>query len=468
MNENELVEICKTALHAAGEPEADVFARARNRGVARFAIGTLGQHMDLEESEVVVRVARGKRVAEAKTSSVDPKAITEALRLAACVAAVSPETEGFVGFAKAEASQIYSKDDHDLPRRSDTTVNATAEDRVAILVPALAMVRARGLVSAGVLETSAGVTAIATTGGCERSHSDSVASFRIWALETAGAGGAAGFGSAMHRDLSKLATLEETERAVRLCELGKNPKSLDAGSYDVVFEPAAVCELVEWLGMIAFGACEVEQGSSALAGRIGEAVTGENVSIAEKPLDPSAHGFGTPFDREGTSRRTVAILERGVAKNILTDRTYAARRNEASTGSSVLPLFGGSSSISGVALQMEGGSAQSVDELISGIDRGLYICRLHYVNGMLEPRRAVMTGLTRDGCFWVEKGKIQHAVGNLRFTDSILEAFGRIDALTAHRRSLPTWWNPGGATTAPAIRIRQFRFNGKSQARSAV
>jgi predicted Zn-dependent protease len=467
MKSTELLSTCKDALVRASEPEAEVFARVRQRGVARFAIGALGQHMDLEDSDVVVRVAKGRRIAEAKTSSHETSAIVEALRRAATIAAHSPETEGFGGFASKE-TQIHSKENNPAPRRSESTVNTTAEDRVALLAPALQKIAARKLVSAGVLETSSGATVVATTGGCERAHDDSVASFRIWALETPGAGGAAGFGSSMHRDITKLEIATETEHAISRCELGKNPREQEAGTYDVVFEPAAVCELMEWLGMIAFAASEVEQGSSALAGRIGEKLTGEHVTIAENPVDQGDLGFGAPFDCEGTLRRKIPIIERGIAKNVLTNRIYAARRGEASTGSAVLPSLAGGSGISGVALQMEGGGAASVDELIAGVERGLYVCRLHYVNGMLEPRRAVMTGLTRDGCFWIENGKISHAVGNMRFTDSVLEGFSRIDAMTKARRSLPTWWNPGGATTAPAIRIRQFRFNGKSQRSGAA
>ncbi|MEO7108969.1 MAG: metallopeptidase TldD-related protein [Polyangiaceae bacterium] len=476
MKSVDLLLVCKEALTQAGEVDAEVFARVRQRGVARFAIGALGQHMDLEESEVVVRVARGKRIAEAKTSSHERSAIVEAVRRAAAIAKCSPETEGFAGFASKDdrrepvprGDAIYSKERVSPPRRSEATVNTTAEGRVALLAPALSKIAARKLVSAGVLETSSGATVVATTGGCERAHDDSVASFRIWALETAGAGGAAGFGSSMHRDISRLEIEAETERAISRCELGKNPREQEAGTYDVVFEPPAVCELLEWLGMIAFSASEVEQGSSALAGRIGETITGENVSIAENPVDEGDLGFGAPFDCEGTLRRTIPIIERGIAKNVLTNRIYAARRGEQSTGSAVLPSLAGGSGISGVALQMEGGEAKSVDELISGVDRGLYVCRLHYVNGMLEPRRAVMTGLTRDGCFWIEKGKISHAVGNMRFTDSVLEGFSRIDAMTKSRKALPTWWNPGGATTAPAVRVRQFRFNGKSQTRPTM
>ncbi len=476
MKSTDLLSLCKDALVEASEPEAEVFARVRQRGVARFAIGALGQHMDLEESEVVVRVARGKRIAEAKTSSHETSAIVEALRRAAAVATHSPETDGFNGFSSKDdrrepvprGGTIYSKENNSAPRRSESTVSTTAEDRVALLAPALQKIAAHKMVSAGVLETSSGATIVATTGGCERAHDDSVASFRIWALETPGAGGAAGFGSSMQRDITRLEIATETERAISRCELGKNPREQEAGTYDVVFEPPAVCELMEWLGMIAFAASEVEQGSSALAGRIGERLTGENVTIAENPVDQGDLGFGAPFDCEGTLRRKIPIIERGIAKNVLTNRIYAARRGEASTGSAVLPSLAGGSGISGVALQMEGGSAASVDELIAGVERGLYVCRLHYVNGMLEPRRAVMTGLTRDGCFWIENGRISHAIGNMRFTDSVLEGFSRIDAMTKARRSLPTWWNPGGATTAPAVRIRQFRFNGKSQRTGAA
>lgn len=465
MKGRDLLELCKDALASAGEADAEIFARARSRGVARFAVGALGQHMQLEESEVVVRVARGKRVGEAKTSSLSREDIVLATRRAAAVAALAPEIEGFPGFAPGDddAQEFVSKENAAPPRRSETTASATAADRVALLAPALEKIRARGFTSAGVLDTSGGAVAVATTRGCARAHDDSIASYRVWALETAGAGGSAGFGSAMHRDLAKVDVLGETDRAIETCERGKNPRAQDAGTYDVVMEPAAVCELLEWLGMIAFGAAEVEQGSSALAGRIGEKITGDLVDILENPVDPSDLGFGVPFDREGTRRAAVPVIERGVAKRVLTDRTYAARRGEASTGSSVMSMLGGGSSVAAVALHMGAGKASGVDELVAGVERGLYVCRLHYVNGMLEPRRAVMTGLTRDGCFWIENGKISHAVGNMRFTDSVLEGFARIDAMTAARKAIPTWWSPAGAYVAPAIRMRQFRFNGKSQ-----
>ncbi len=144
------------------------------------------------------------------------------------------------------------------------------------------------------------------------------------------------------------------------------------------------------------------------------------------------------------------LVERGIARAVLYDRTYAARMNATSTGSALLPSAGGSGDVGPTALVLGAGTAASVEELIAGVDRGLYVARLHYVNGLIEPRRAVMTGLTRDGCFLVEKGRIARAVGNLRFTDSLLEGLARCDGMTHGRKAVPTWWSEDGAVVAPA------------------
>jgi predicted Zn-dependent protease len=254
----------------------------------------------------------------------------------------------------------------------------------------------------------------------------------------------------------------ETERAIRTCLLGKEPVSLDEGTYDVVLEPPAVAELVEWLASIAFTATSVEQGTSALRGRIGERVTGEAITIVESPLEDSPLGLAAPFDREGVWRRTVPLLERGVARGALYDRSAAARMGASSTGSALLVEGEGEGSIGASALFMDPGQAASVQELIAGVKRGLYVCRLHYVNGLLEPRRTVMTGLTRDGCFLIEDGKVSRPVGNLRFTDSFLEALGRCDGMTRERKAVATAWSDAGAHVVPAIRIRGLRWNGAS------
>ncbi len=452
-----LLALCKDALAEAGEAEAEIFVTERHRGFARFAVGELGQHMDLEEPSAFVRVAHGLHVAEAATSQLERASLVAAIRDAAAAARFVPETTGFPGFSDGSGEAPAA------PRYAKATANATAEERVARLLPAMRAVRDAKLVSAGMLETSTHRMAVATTRGCARAHEGTTASFKIWALETPGAGGAAGYGGHMHRDVTALDLMGETDRAIRIARASMNPIAIDAGAYDVVMEPAALAELLEWLASITFPAPEVEQGTSAVAGRANQSITGERITLSEDAVDASDLGFGEPFDREGTPRRRIPLIERGVAREVLYDRAYAARAGTRSTGSALVPTFGASGGIGPVALHMDGGDASSTDELIAGVDRGLYVCRLHYVNGLVEPRRAVMTGLTRDGCFLIEKGKITRPVGNLRFTDSLLEGLRRCDGLTRSRFAVPTSWTEGGACVVPAVRMRAFKFNGRSQ-----
>lgn len=459
----DLAALARAALAKAGEAEAEVVLRRTRRGFARFAMGELGQHMELSEPLAQVRVARGLRVAQTTTNTLEEAALVRAIHEAARAAERVPETTGFTGFADDREPTGASP-----ARFAESTHALDAEGRAERVGRILARIQEERLIAAGALETRTTSLAVATTRGRVVSHDGTSSQVKVWALETAGAGGAAGYGGATHRDVDALPIEEETERAIRICKSSKNPGSLDVGSYDVVLEPVAVAELIEWLAMIAFTATGMEQGTSPLRGRIGERITGESVTMTESPIDDDSAGLAAPFDREGVWRRKVPLIENGVARGVLYDRATASRAGVVSTGSALLLEGEGEGSVGATAIAMNGGAAESVDELVSGVRRGLYICRLHYVNGLLDPRRAVMTGLTRDGCFLIENGKIAHAVGNMRFTDSFLEGLARADGMTRARQAIPTWNNEAGAYLVPAVRMRGFRFNGKSQDRSSV
>ena len=460
----DLLALAREALASAGEAEAEIVLRSTRRGFARFAMGDLGQHMELSEDLALVRVAGGPsrtRVAEVSTNRLDAPSIVQAIKDAARAAANVPETALFKGFAGADETTGASPE-----RFAGSTATMDAEARADRVSPVLLAIAKAGLVSAGALETKSTRLAVATSRGRHVSHDGTSAMFKVWALETPGGGGAAGVGGQVHRDVDALDLEAETARAIGICQRSKGPGSLPEGHYDVVMEPAAVGELVEWLASIAFGATAVEQGTSAMRGRLGERITGDSITMVEDPLGDSALGMAAPFDREGVWRRKVPLIERGVARGVLYDRAAATRMGATSTGSALLPEGGDANAAIGAsAIHMEGGDAESIESLIGGVRRGLYVCRLHYVNGLLETRRAVMTGLTRDGCFLIENGKIAKPVGNLRFTDSFLGGLARVDGMTRERRAVPTAGSDAGAHVVPGIRMRGFRFTGGSQVR---
>jgi len=459
----DLLQLARDAMAAAGVADVEVSLKRVRRGFARFAMGDLGQHMELSEAQVLVRVAGGterSRVALASTNRLDVASIVDAIHDASRASSAVPPTEGFTGFASGDEPTGTRP-----TRFARATAEMDAEARADKVAPVLAAIAQAGLVAAGALETRVTSLAVATTRGRGVAHDGTAANFKVWALETPGAGGASGYGGRTHRDVTALDLEEATARAIRICKMSHHPASLSAGSYDVVMEPAAVGELVEWLSTIAFGALAVEQGTSALRGRMGERVTGEAITMVENPLDDGPFGLAVPFDREGVWRRAVPLIEGGVARGVLFDRASAARMAATSTGSALLPDGAADAAVGASAVYMDGGTAESVEELIAGVDRGLYVSRLHYVNGLMDPRHTVMTGLTRDGCFLIENGKIARPVGNLRFTDSFLGGLARVDGMTRERRAVPTGWSDAGAHVVPAIRMRGFRFSGASQAR---
>lgn len=458
MNGAELLASCKDALAGFGEANAELFVRTRRRGAARFALGELGQHMAFHETEVAARVAYGKRVAESSGDAVSRAELLDLLARTAALAKRAPEVDGFTGFADAGPETPA------VPRFAAATDALTDDERAAIVARSIERIAREGLVATGILETETQSIAVATPNGCARSHDGTIADFRVWALEDAAGRGASGNGSDFSRDVSALAVERATEDAIRIAKDSRNARGIDAGTWDVVLGAEGVGELLSWLGMIAPAAPEVEQGKSPLAGKIGQRVTGEAISIVEDPLATHLGAVAPPFDREGTVRSRVDIVEHGVARGILYDRTYGARAGAESTGSAVTPAFGAGSGVGPVALTLEGGSAESEEELVSGMARGLYVRRLHYVNGFLDPPNATMTGLTRDGCFLVEDGRIVAPVRNARLTDQFLAMLARADALTTHTPSMSSLWTPGGNISAPSVRFRGVRFTSGSRA----
>ncbi len=462
----DLLERAREALRAAGEADADVHIRVRRRGCARFSIGELSQHMGLEEAAARVRVAKGRRVAEIATTAFDPDALVAALHEAASLAAHSPEVEGWDGVAGAGDPTPAP------PRFEPATAELTDDARAALAQRALDRIAKAGLVSAGMLETNAHAVAVASTRGAARAHEGTDAGFRVWALDDAAGRGASGHAARLARDVRAIDVDEAAEEAIGIARRGRDPGRVDAGTWDVVMEAPAIAELLEWLGMIAFSAPDFEQGKSPLSGRIGQSITGERISIVEHPLDEGPLGFADPFDREGTVRRRVELVSKGVAKNVLTDRVYAARARAAgeadvtSTGSALVSEFGAPSGVGSIALHLssEGANDADVPSLVSGMKRGLWIRRLHYVNGYVDPRRAVMTGLSRDGCFLVEDGRVVRAVGNVRMTDSFLEMLARSDGATRERTAVAGAWTEGNSLVVPAaMRFRDVVFTSGSR-----
>jgi predicted Zn-dependent protease len=220
---------------------------------------------------------------------------------------------------------------------------------------------------------------------------------------------------------------ESAEKAART----RGAASVEPSRYAAVLEPYALGELLQWFAWDSFSGLGLIEERSALCGRIGEPIADRKVTIADEPLDP--HGLPKAFDFEGVPKRPTPLIENGVARGVVWDRTTAARsaNGQVSTGHAAAPpirVFGPLPS----ALSVAAGEAESVDELAELVGEGIYVTRLHYL-GIVNPREGVITGMTRDGTFRIQNGRIAEPLVNLRFTVAVPDLLAEVPGLTRRR-----------------------------------
>ncbi|MDO8562280.1 MAG: metallopeptidase TldD-related protein, partial [Candidatus Limnocylindria bacterium] len=332
---------------------------------------------------------------------------------------------------------------------------ATAADQAAAIGRITAATRAHGMRAAGTHAIDLTEDAIANTSGVAAYAPATLAYLRAL-VQSPGAGYA--------EDLaSSLAGLDPegiAARAIEKCALDRDRLELPPGDYEAVFEELAVAEFLRIVSITGLGAATVREGRSFVSGRIGEAVTGPRFTLHDDALDPRT--LAIPFDVEGTPKRRVPLVEAGVAKGPVYDRVAARAAGVRSTGHAADRHRYQPGGHAG-NLTMAGGSATR-DELIGAVRRGVLITRFHYTNSP-DPRRATMTGTSRDGTFLIEDGRITRALANVRTTMSALDLFAGIELL-GPQRLVRDWWSSNGMGSvvclAPAMKVSRVTITGSS------
>jgi PmbA protein len=216
------------------------------------------------------------------------------------------------------------------------------------------------------------------------------------------------------------------------------------------------------MSITGLGGEQVREGRSFMSGRVGEKVTGDRFSLSDDGLDPRT--IGIPFDVEGTPKRPVHLVDKGVVRGPVYDRTSAKAAGTRSTGHAADRSRYAPGGHAG-NLTMAGGTATR-DELIGAVTRGILITRFHYTNTP-DPRAATMTGTTRDGTFLIEDGRITCALANVRYTMSALDLFAGIDLLGPQRLARD-WWSSNGMGSivclVPPMKVRRAMITGSSPA----
>lgn len=443
--ETELRALADRVLKLTRGDAAQVTLHGHTTYLTRYANNQIHQNVGEQDLIASVSVAFGQRVGRAATNDLSDAALAQAVADAETLARLQPDDPEFPGFV---GPQAYDPIPGAMVAR---TAEFGPSERARVVQPILDQAEALGLTAAGIFQTARKQVAIASTAGAWAFHESTLATYNAVVMGA----DASGWAADARLDAGEIDGVALAAVAIDKALRAKGPQAIEPGAYTVILEEEAVHEMLSQLSR-GFGAEEVRKGGSFLAGREGQQLIHPDITIWDDATDVA--GLPRAFDDEGMPTRKVVLFDRGIAGGPVSDRRTAALLGSISTGhhQDGGPFWGAGPAAS--HLFMAPGTS-SKTEMLASTERGIWVTRFHYVN-QLDPRRTTITGMTRDGTFWIEDGQIVKPLLNLRFTHAILDALRDVVAIGSETKLMPTW--VGGANRVPALKIENFRFTGKT------
>ena len=425
--------------------EATAVAYASNSGLTRYANNYVHQNLHTQNISVSIRAKIGKKVGVATTNGIEPDLLMDALKRAEAIAASSPEIPGVPPLPGPRAYRS-------IETFSPATASFSPEDRALAVKSICDLAKENGAVASGLLSTGYSELCVVSSIGL-RSH---VPLTKAELMTIIGDGTSSGYGAALSRNINDIDFMTVGKRAIDKCLAGKKRAIIEPGDYEVILEPAAVADALEWLSFIGLGSKSVEEGTSFLAGRKGERIASDSITIYDDGYD--ARALGVPFDFEGMPKMRVDFIKKAIAGSCVHDTMSAARAGTMSTGHAAPPSQSAQGAMP-MNIVMDPGES-NLEQMIQNVKKGILVTRFHYINGFIDTREGVLTGMTRDGTFLIENGQISAGLPNLRFMQSFIDALKNVQEISKERETCPSWWEDTGAFYTPALRIENFRFIG--------
>jgi PmbA protein len=434
--EAEVKRFMEALLQRSPAQETEVMVTEWDSSLTRFANNGIHQNVAERNVDVRVRAVKDGKTGVAEVNQMNERAASDVLDRAIRIAELQSKGEVVPMPGPAQAKSIAAW--------SDATATATPEERADFVDAICTRAKRAGLKAFGAYSTSAAQTAIANSHGVFHHHRGTQATINSVVMGEAGSG-YADRGAIDVRDLDKD---EIAEDVIGKAQRNQNAQPVEPGVYEVVLEEYAVAEMLEFMSYTGFSALAAQEERSFM--RLGERITGDAVTIWDDGLDRS--GLPAPFDFEGVPKQRVELIKNGVATGLVYDMQTASKDGRASTGHGLpAPNTEGPFAVN---LFMQPGTVAKSD-LASDIKRGIWVTRFWYVR-IVHPLLSVITGMTRDGTFLIENGKITRPVKDLRFTQSMLGALEGTEAV-----SKSTKLQIGefiGASRVPALRLKAFTF----------
>ena len=424
--------IIDKALSFATADEVRVNLSGGRQGNTRFALNSVTTCGDVDSLGIAVTATFGTRHATATTSESDDAALERVVATAEELARVAPEDPEYV---PELGPQTYLP----LDPWADSTAEATPDLRAQAAAAAIDAATERGLEASGYYQHGHGFSAVGNNKGLFGWSRGTDASITV--TMRADGGASAGWAADNSRDITEVDHATAIRRAAAKAEAARDPQPLEPGVYPVILEPQAASDFLAY-AIHSMDARRADEGRSFFTkpgggNKIGEQVAGGNVTIRSDPAHPAI--LGSPFGGDGLPTQPRTWIDGGTLQQLYYSRYWAQKQGKEPTGSPG-------------SLIIEGGEG-TVDDLIRKTDRAVLVTRFWYIR-FLDPQTILLTGLTRDGLFWVEDGAIRHGLKNFRFNESPIAVLNKVEALSAPIRV--------GGSLVPAIAASAFTFSSTS------
>ncbi len=440
--------------------EIELLISGGRSALTRFANNTIHQNVAEEEYHISARVSLGGRTARATTNKHDDDSLRRLVQSAEALARVQQPDPDLLPMPSPEevAANAVDSGAVAVQRYFDVTAGLSPQDRAHSVAVMVDVARKYGLNAAGIASSAESVEGIFNSRGVSDWYQHTLAELSITMLGD----NSSGWQKSNAPNAADLDPLRLAEVAAEKAIRSRNPRELPPGKYTVILEPAAVLDAVGFMFWDFGGSALLDQ-RSFLNDRVGPQTFGENITVWDDVYHPLQ--TGAPFDGEGIRRHRLKLIDKGVVRQVTYARSSARRVLQSEMAGKVGPVrptghgFALPNEIGEAPLNLvfeppAAGQARTVEEMIADTDRGILITRLWYIREV-DPYEKILTGMTRDGTFLVEDGKLREGILNFRFNESLLHMLQNVEAMGVPVRASG---EESIDMVVPAMKVRDFNF----------
>lgn len=453
LDQTKAQKIFDTVRKFSSSDEVEILFNATSSSLTRFANNTIHQNVAEVNETASIRVAFDGKTARATTNRFDDDSLKRAVQSAESIAKVQEPNPELLPLASPEEARSTEK----TPSRwFEQTAAVSPGDRAEAVEKIVSIAKQNKLTTAGIYSSAEGEEGLMNSKGVSVFHRRTFAEVSITML----AEDSSGWQKFNSPDVREVEHVRLAEVAAQKARDSRCPQELAPGKYTVVLEPAAVLDLVGFM-FWDFGGMAILDQRSFLNNRIGTPLFGENITIQDDAYHPLQSG--APFDGEGVARKKIGLVEKGVVKRLAFARSTARKMRESEYADKVglieatghgFPLPNEMGEMPANIVFVTPGGEQTVDQMIAGTERGILITRLWYIREV-DPYEKILTGMTRDGTFLIEGGKVRHGIRNFRFNQSLIEMLRNVEVMGRPVRSSG---EESFDMVVPAMRVRDFNF----------